>query len=176
MALALALQSLEAVTRQRGQILQDMSRLKPIQHVNVKAIRTKLGTTQQTFAARFGFSINTLRHWEKANASRKDPHAPTCWSLTACRRWYRRRSASPDSFPLEQGRIRILCTYYVPRYGDLSGSAELERLERGLIVDGGAPLARLPPPPPLNSLYREDFTISVEPVSTMSPKFSNPDT
>ena len=43
-------------------------------HVNVKAIRTKLGMTQQTFAARFGFSINTLRHWEQGMRA---PEGPT---------------------------------------------------------------------------------------------------
>jgi putative transcriptional regulator len=43
-------------------------------HVNVKAIRTKLGMTQQTFAARFGFSINTLRHWEQG---KREPEGPT---------------------------------------------------------------------------------------------------
>jgi putative transcriptional regulator len=43
-------------------------------HLNVKAIRTKLGMTQQTFAARFGFSINTLRHWEQG---KREPEGPT---------------------------------------------------------------------------------------------------
>ena len=43
-------------------------------HVDVKAIRTKLGMTQQAFAARFGFSINTLRHWEQG---RREPEGPT---------------------------------------------------------------------------------------------------
>jgi putative transcriptional regulator len=33
--------------------------------VDVKAIRAKLGLTQDQFAARFGFSVNTLRHWEQ---------------------------------------------------------------------------------------------------------------
>jgi putative transcriptional regulator len=33
--------------------------------VNVRAIRKKMGMTQQAFAAFFGFSMNTLRHWEK---------------------------------------------------------------------------------------------------------------
>ena len=34
-------------------------------HIDVKAIRTRLGLTQEQFALRFGFSINTLRHWEQ---------------------------------------------------------------------------------------------------------------
>jgi putative transcriptional regulator len=33
--------------------------------VNVKAIRASLGMSQQEFAGRFGFSVNTLRHWEQ---------------------------------------------------------------------------------------------------------------
>jgi len=33
--------------------------------IDVKAIRAKLGMTQEEFAGRFGFSVNTLRHWEQ---------------------------------------------------------------------------------------------------------------
>jgi putative transcriptional regulator len=33
--------------------------------IDVKAVRTKLDMTQEEFAGRFGFSINTLRHWEQ---------------------------------------------------------------------------------------------------------------
>lgn len=43
-------------------------------HVDVRAIRTKLGMTQQVFAARFGFSVNTLRHWEQG---KREPEGPT---------------------------------------------------------------------------------------------------
>ncbi len=42
-------------------------------HVDVKAIRTKLGMTQRAFAVRFGFSINTLRHWEQG---KREPEGP----------------------------------------------------------------------------------------------------
>ena len=42
--------------------------------VNVRAIRSKLGLTQQAFAATFGFSINTLRHWEQG---KRVPEGPT---------------------------------------------------------------------------------------------------
>ena len=44
------------------------------EHVDVKAIRTQLRMTQQAFAARFGFSINTLRHWEQG---KREPEGPT---------------------------------------------------------------------------------------------------
>ena len=42
--------------------------------IDVKAIRTKLNMTQEEFAGRFGFSINTLRHWEQG---RRVPEGPT---------------------------------------------------------------------------------------------------
>ena len=42
--------------------------------IDVKAIRGRLGLTQQQFAVRFGFSINTLRHWEQG---RRVPEGPT---------------------------------------------------------------------------------------------------
>ena len=42
--------------------------------VNVRKIRSRLGLTQQAFAARFGFSINTLRHWEQG---KRVPEGPT---------------------------------------------------------------------------------------------------
>ena len=35
------------------------------EEIDVQVIRTRLGMTQQEFAGRFGFSINTLRHWEQ---------------------------------------------------------------------------------------------------------------
>ncbi len=42
--------------------------------IDVRRIRGKLGLTQQEFAARFGFNINTLRHWEQG---RRVPEGPT---------------------------------------------------------------------------------------------------
>ena len=33
--------------------------------VDVKALRAKLGMTQEEFAGQFGFNVNTLRHWEQ---------------------------------------------------------------------------------------------------------------
>jgi putative transcriptional regulator len=44
------------------------------QDIDVKAIRAKLKMTQEEFAGRFGFSINTLRHWEQG---RRVPEGPT---------------------------------------------------------------------------------------------------
>ena len=41
--------------------------------VDVKALRARVGMTQEQFAARFGFSAATLRHWERGDRS---PHGP----------------------------------------------------------------------------------------------------
>ena len=35
--------------------------------VDVAAVRSRLGFTQEQFAARFGFSVATLRHWEQGD-------------------------------------------------------------------------------------------------------------
>jgi putative transcriptional regulator len=42
--------------------------------IDVKAIRGRLGMTQQQFASSFGFSVNTVRHWEQG---RRVPEGPT---------------------------------------------------------------------------------------------------
>ena len=44
------------------------------EQVDVRAIRVRLNMTQQQFAIRFGFSVNTLRHWEQG---RRVPEGPT---------------------------------------------------------------------------------------------------
>lgn len=35
--------------------------------VDVAALRQHMGMTQEQFAARFGFSVATLRHWERGD-------------------------------------------------------------------------------------------------------------
>ena len=42
--------------------------------IDVKAIRGRLGMTQREFATRFGFRVNTVRHWEQG---RRVPEGPT---------------------------------------------------------------------------------------------------
>ena len=37
--------------------------------VDVSALRRHMGMTQEQFAARFGFSVATLRHWERGDRS-----------------------------------------------------------------------------------------------------------
>ena len=44
------------------------------QRIDVKAIRARLGMTQEEFAGRFGFSVSTLRHWEQGS---RQPEGPT---------------------------------------------------------------------------------------------------
>lgn len=41
--------------------------------VDVAAVRTSLGLTQAQFAARFGFSVATLRHWERGDRKPQGP-------------------------------------------------------------------------------------------------------
>jgi len=42
--------------------------------IDVRAIRGRLGMTQKEFAIQFGFSVNTVRHWEQG---RRVPEGPT---------------------------------------------------------------------------------------------------
>ena len=39
------------------------------QEVDVSGLRERLSLTQEQFAARFGFSVATLRHWERGDRS-----------------------------------------------------------------------------------------------------------
>ena len=41
--------------------------------VNVAEVRGRLGFTQAQFAARFGVSVATLRHWERGDRSPQGP-------------------------------------------------------------------------------------------------------
>ena len=42
--------------------------------VDVKALRAQVDMTQEEFAAKFGFSTATLRHWERGD---RTPHGAT---------------------------------------------------------------------------------------------------
>lgn len=41
--------------------------------IDVKAVRTRTGMTQEQFAALFGFSTATLRHWERGDRAPRGP-------------------------------------------------------------------------------------------------------
>jgi putative transcriptional regulator len=51
--------------------------------VDVSALRRRMGMTQEQFAARFGFSVATLRHWERGDRS---PHGPALVLLNVIKR------------------------------------------------------------------------------------------
>lgn len=60
--------------------------------VDVRAIRAKLGLTQEEFAARFGFSVDTLRQWEQGRQRPENSAWPTCQLSTVQLRRYGRHS------------------------------------------------------------------------------------
>ncbi len=64
----------EAVAYARGEADARRYRVHVPEEIDVRAIRMKLGMTQEEFAARFGFSVNTLRHWEHG---KRQPEGPT---------------------------------------------------------------------------------------------------
>ena len=64
----------EAVAYAKGEADAKAYRVHVPEVIDVKAIRTKLAMTQEEFAGRFGFSVNTLRHWEQGL---RQPEGPT---------------------------------------------------------------------------------------------------
>jgi len=62
---------LEAIDHAQGGVPQvRVHRPRP---VDVKVLRAKVGMTQEQFAARFGFSTATLRHWERGDRMPQGP-------------------------------------------------------------------------------------------------------
>jgi putative transcriptional regulator len=55
----------EAVAHAKGKKIA-VKTYKP-ETVDVSALRQRMGMTQEQFAARFGFSVATLRHWERGD-------------------------------------------------------------------------------------------------------------
>ena len=41
--------------------------------IDIKAVRVKVGMTQAEFAAAFGISLGTLRHWERGDRKPQGP-------------------------------------------------------------------------------------------------------
>ncbi len=64
----------EAVAYAEGKADESAYRIHVPKKIDVKAIRTRLDMTQEEFAGRFGFSVNTLRHWEQGS---RQPEGPT---------------------------------------------------------------------------------------------------
>ena len=61
----------EAIEHARGRSPETLVH-KP-KAVDVRAVRAKTGLTQEEFAARFGFSTATLRHWERGDRKPRGP-------------------------------------------------------------------------------------------------------
>ena len=55
------------------ELTADATRANRPKPVNVAAIRRKVGMTQTQFAARFGFAVATLRHWEQGDRRPRGP-------------------------------------------------------------------------------------------------------
>ncbi len=64
----------EALAYANGAADESLYKIRIPAKLDVKAIRSRLKMTQQQFAARFGFNITTLRHWEQG---RRAPEGPT---------------------------------------------------------------------------------------------------
>jgi putative transcriptional regulator len=76
----------EAIAHAKGSNADGVKLYYP-KNVDVSGLRGRLGFTQEQFAARFGFSVATLRHWERGDRSPngaalvllnvidRDPHA-----------------------------------------------------------------------------------------------------
>jgi putative transcriptional regulator len=61
----------EAVAHQKGK-KTGIKVYKPVD-VDVKTVREKTGLTQARFAATFGISLGTLRHWERGDRTPRGP-------------------------------------------------------------------------------------------------------
>lgn len=61
----------EAIAHAKGRT-QGVQVFKPAT-VDVASVRGRLGLTQAQFAARFGFSVATLRHWERGDRAPQGP-------------------------------------------------------------------------------------------------------
>ena len=62
---------LEAIAHASGQRSTAIVHLP--QPIDVKAIRKQVGMTQMEFAAAFGISVSTLRHWERGDRIPQGP-------------------------------------------------------------------------------------------------------
>jgi putative transcriptional regulator len=63
----------EAIAFAKGEADPRTYRVHIPHEIDVRRIRTKLGMTQAEFARTFGFSVDTLRHWEQG---RRMPEGP----------------------------------------------------------------------------------------------------
>lgn len=71
----------EAIAHAKGHT--DGVRVHRPRPVDVKALRAQVDMTQEEFAARFGFSTATLRHWERGD---RKPHGASLVLLNVIER------------------------------------------------------------------------------------------
>ncbi len=69
----------EALAHARGRKLGKVHRVAVPNEIDVRAIRKRLGLTQEQFAMRFALPIGSLRNWEQA---KRVPHGPARVLLT----------------------------------------------------------------------------------------------
>jgi putative transcriptional regulator len=74
----------QAVAYAEGKADESAYRIHVPEKIDVKAIRIGLKMTQQEFAGRFGFSINTLRHWEQGSRQPEGPYPRLSSGDRAC--------------------------------------------------------------------------------------------
>lgn len=71
----------EAIAHAKGEPVA--ARIHTLAPPDIKALRRSLGFTQEQFAARLGFSVATLRHWERGD---RKPHGPALVLLNIVQR------------------------------------------------------------------------------------------
>ena len=63
----------ESIAHARGEKAGASVRVYRPRIVDVRELRQRVGMTQEQFAARFGFSVATLRHWERGDRAPAGP-------------------------------------------------------------------------------------------------------
>ncbi|CAN7605340.1 helix-turn-helix domain-containing protein [Pararhizobium sp. LjRoot238] len=63
----------EALALAKGEADESTYQVHVPTSVNVRAIREKLGLSQEAFAARYGFSIGRVRDWEQGRSNMDTP-------------------------------------------------------------------------------------------------------
>jgi len=61
----------EAISHQKGRARG--VKIHEPSEIDVQSLRKRIGLTQEAFAAKFGISLGTLRHWERGD---RKPHGP----------------------------------------------------------------------------------------------------
>lgn len=62
---------MESIAHAKGEV-SGVRLFKP-HAVDVKTLRKRVSMTQEQFAARFGFSVSTVRHWERGDRRPQGP-------------------------------------------------------------------------------------------------------